>query len=68
MRKPRSNRYRLQMPAGSPPTETVRAFALDCLVPLLAEEFLRLQQSAQPHTAVIPKKPTTGLHGKEDGR
>ena len=54
-RKPRKNRCRLAMPIGTPPPEMVWKFALECLVPLLADVCLREWRAAQRNAEVKAK-------------
>ena len=53
--KLRKGAYRLVLPVGEPSPDAIRSFMLECLVPLLAEEFLRRRKNAA--TTGIPTKP-----------
>jgi hypothetical protein len=44
--KPRKNTHRLEFPSGEPNLDAVRALVKECLVPMLAEEFLRCRRAA----------------------
>ena len=66
--KQRKNPTRIALPIKEANTEAVRSFMHDCLVPILAKEFLRLRDSAQ-HAPITVKanKRTSTPFGKEDG-
>ena len=66
--KLRKGVHRLELPVGEPRPEVIRLFALECLVPLLAEEFLRTTGPARPKNSVTSGKRTAGVLGKETGR
>jgi hypothetical protein len=59
---------RLLLPVADHDMGAVRAFALECLVPLLAEEFLKRRDGAvSPPSSTMPRKPSFGPLGKEGG-
>ena len=62
----RKNSYQLVMPTGEPDRDALRSFMFDCIVPLLAEEFLRRREAAAA-IAVNRDKQTYQLWGKEGG-
>jgi hypothetical protein len=63
--KLRKGACRLALPEGKPHPDAVRSFMLDCLVPLLADEFLkRREATVPPAIPVEPKKPTSKPHGR----
>jgi hypothetical protein len=65
---PRKGSHRLVLPVGDPDTSAVRAFMLECLVPLLAEEFLKRRAAAlSPPLSTMPRKSTFEALGKEGG-
>jgi hypothetical protein len=58
--KLRKSAYRLVLPKGESSPSAVRSFMLDCLVPLLAEEFLKWrEQTTTMGIATKPRNPTT---------
>jgi hypothetical protein len=60
--KLRKGAYRLALPAGEANPKAVRSFMRECLVPLLAEEFLRRRDTTIPLELMTkPQKPTTEL-------
>lgn len=50
--KPRKNGCRLDVPTGTPPPEMLLEFALNCLVPLLADMCIQEWQAARRETEV----------------
>jgi hypothetical protein len=66
--KSRKGSHRLVIPVGDPDTPAVHAFMIECLVPLLAEEFLKRRAAAlsRPLTT-MPAKPTFEPLDKEGG-
>jgi hypothetical protein len=66
--KSRKSSRAVVLPVGDPDTPTVRAFMLECLVPLLAEEFLKRRDAALSQSfSAIPRKPSFGPLGEEGG-
>ncbi len=67
--KPRKGTPRVELPVREPNVDAVRAFMRECLIPLLAEEFLRRRQvgieDAIP--TVTPEDPTFEAFDKEGG-
>lgn len=57
--KPRRKACRLEMPTGTPSPEALRDFALNCLVPMLADICLREWQAAQRETEIKSNIVTT---------
>jgi hypothetical protein len=63
--KQRKNATRIALPIKEANTEAVRLFMLDCLVPILAKEFLRRRDTTEhAPIAVNSQKPTTGSFGR----
>lgn len=59
---------RVVLPVEPVTTETVRAFMRECMVPILAKEFLRLRDTAPiDPTEVKGEERTFRPVGKEDG-
>lgn len=66
--KSRKGTYRLSRPVVEHHPEAVLSFMRDCLVPLLADEFLRRRESAALSAGTLePDKPTFEPLGKEGG-
>jgi hypothetical protein len=66
--KPRKGSCRIVMPTGKPDAEALRSFMLDCVVPLLADEFLKRRSAVSPAAIqVIEDDPTSQLLGEEGG-
>ena len=64
--KLRKGAYRLVLPVGEASPSAVRSFMLDCLVPLLAEEFLKRREITAPMgIATKPRRPTTEIHSEK---
>ena len=67
--KSRKGSHRLVIPVGDPDTPAVHAFMIECLVPLLAEEFLKRRDATLSQAFSAPaRKPTFRALGKEGGR
>jgi hypothetical protein len=61
--------HRLELPVGEPDPQVLRAFMRECLVPLLAEEFLNRRADAEARDSDANlDKPTIELYGREDGQ
>ena len=61
----RKNATRIALPIKEANTEAVRSFMLDCLVPILAKEFLRRRDTTEHASiAVNAQEPTTGPFGR----
>lgn len=66
--KVRKGSYRIEMPTGKPDAEALRSFMLDCVVPLLAEEFLKRRTAMSPVAIQVNEDdPTSQLQGEEGG-
>ena len=64
----RKRSTKIVLPTQPTNTEAIRAFMLDCLVPILAQEFLRQRDAAaQVPITVNGQKPISQSLGKEDG-
>jgi hypothetical protein len=60
--------HRLKLPVGEPDPEGLRSFMRECLVPLLAEEFLSRRSGVEtPNIYPNLDGPTSQLFGREDG-
>lgn len=57
--KSRKGSYRLALPVGESDFEAVRSFMLDCLVPLLADEFLKRREVTATETITIESRKLT---------
>jgi hypothetical protein len=67
--KPGRRGHRLELPGGDPEPEILRAFLRECLVPLLAEEFLsRRGTPGVRDSDSNSDKPTSEVLGREDGQ
>jgi len=66
--KTRKGSYRIEMPTGEPDADALRSFMHDCIVPLLAQEFLK-RRTAMSRAAiqVDDDEPTSQLQVKEGG-
>lgn len=66
--RPKNSAPRIVLPAQKTNVDAIRSFMHDCLVPILAKEFLRLRDSTQyaPSTVKANKRTSTPF-GKEDG-
>ena len=63
--KQRKNATRIALPIKEANTEAVRSFMLDCLVPILAKEFLGRRDIAEhAPIEVNSQKPSTGPFGR----
>jgi hypothetical protein len=61
--------HRLELPVGEPDPEVLRKFMRECLVPLLAEEFLSRRSDAEAKESNTNfDQPTSEVFGREDGR
>ena len=61
--------HRLELPVGEPHPEVLRTFMRECLLPLLAEEFLSRRSDAQAKESDANfDKPTSQVFGREDGQ
>jgi hypothetical protein len=63
--------HRLEVPVGEPDPEVLRVFMRECLVPLLAEEFLSRRSDAEAkesNTNTNFDTPTSQVFGREDGQ
>jgi hypothetical protein len=66
--KPRKGSYVLVMPTGEPDPEALRSFMFDCVVPLLAEAFLkRRADTAEAAIQVNSENQTSHSLDKEGG-
>jgi hypothetical protein len=61
--------HRLELPVGEPDPEVLRTFMRECLVPLLADEFLSRRSGTEaPKSDPKFDKPTSQVVGREDGQ
>jgi hypothetical protein len=61
--------HRMELPVGEPDPEILRVFMRECLVPLLAEEFLSRRSVAEAKESNTNfDTPTSQVFGREDGQ
>jgi len=59
---------KIALPRGEPDVDAIRSFMIDCLVPVLAEEFLRQREtSTRLRAETTANNPTSALLGRKVG-